>query len=334
MKSRPAPFSSSRSVTPVSSNNSRATPASPSAGSSTPTASANRGRRPTPSKAFSGPISKPLSAPCSEDFLPAPRPPGANAIVTAPASPHGRGAVEECILRLREVTVHHGRTPALERITAAIPCNSLTAVVGPNGAGKTTLLRAILGWHPLTSGEIRIGDHHAQHALPRIAYLPQRAEIDWDFPITVREVVRMGRFPALGSFRRFGAADHERVGSALREMGLEAKADQQIRRLSGGQQQRVFLARALAQGADLFLLDEPFGGLDQRATADLVAVLRTWRGLGRTVLIVIHEIELARRLCTHGLVLDTRLVAFGPAEECLRENCLAPLFNPIDGVAG
>jgi len=164
------------------------------------------------------------------------------------------------IIRLRDVTVCYGRVAALRGLTVDIPCGSLTAVVGPNGAGKSTLLRAILGWLPLTAGEIRIGDAHPQHALPRLAYLPQRHVIDWDFPITVREVVEQGRYPAVRVFRRLGRHDHELVDRALAELDLTALADRQIHRLSGGQQQRVFLARALAQGADIFLLDEPLTG--------------------------------------------------------------------------
>jgi ABC-type Mn2+/Zn2+ transport system ATPase subunit len=235
------------------------------------------------------------------------------------------------IVRFRDVTVKHGATVALDRVAADIPCNSLTAIVGPNGAGKTTLLRATLGWLPLASGEIRIGDTHAHHALPRLAYLPQRAEIDWDFPITVQAVVAQGRYPALGALRRFRAADTEMVERALAEMGLAAVRDRQIRCLSGGQQQKVFLARALAQGADIFLLDEPFAGLDARATDDLAARLAAWRGQGRTVLAVVHDLDLARRAFPRALLLNTRLVAAGPAAEVLDPALVAAAYGPAAG---
>ena len=221
------------------------------------------------------------------------------------------------ILRFRGVTVQYGRQVALDRVTANVACNSLTAIIGPNGAGKTTLLRAVLGWMPLAAGEIRIGDHHAHHALPRLAYLPQRAEIDWDFPITVEAVVAQGRYPALGAFRAFGPEDRDMVDRAIAELGLESLRDRQIRRLSGGQQQKVFLARALAQGADIFLLDEPFAGLDTRATDDLIARLSRWQDQGRTVLAVVHDLELARRAFPHALLLNTRLLAAGPTEAVL-----------------
>lgn len=223
------------------------------------------------------------------------------------------------ILRFHKVSVNFGHRPALVCIDAQIPCNSLTAVVGPNGAGKTTLLRSVLGWHPLSSGEIRIGDSHAHHALPRLAYLPQRAEIDWDFPITVRAVVEQGRYPHLGPFRGFSSADEEAVDSAIEELGLESIVNRQIRRLSGGQQQRVFLARALAQGADIFLLDEPFSNLDMRAAEDLLSRFKKWKDQGRTVLAVVHDLDLARKSFDQALLLRTRVVAYGDATTVLNK---------------
>lgn len=237
---------------------------------------------------------------------------------------HRHGGAPSCveahthdILRFRGVTVKFGETIALDRVTANVACNSLTAIVGPNGAGKTTLLRAILGWMPLAGGEIRIGDHHAHHLLPRFAYLPQRAEIDWDFPITVEAVVAQGRYPALGPFRRFGSEDHDMVARAIRELGLDDLRDRQIRCLSGGQQQKVFLARALAQGADIFLFDEPFAGLDSRATDDLIERLNRWQEQGRTVLAIVHDLALVRRAFPQALLLNTTLIAAGPTGDIL-----------------
>ena len=194
------------------------------------------------------------------------------------------------IIRFRDVSIAYGHHPALRDISFDIPCGSLTAVLGANGAGKSTLLRACLGWAPLTAGEIRIGDEHPQHALPRLAYLPQRQAIDWDFPITVRAVVEQGRYPGLRFWQRFKAADRGAVERALAELELETLAERPISQLSGGQQRRVFLARAFAQGADIFLLDEPFAGLDLAATEDLARILRAWAGQGCTVLAAIHDL--------------------------------------------
>ncbi|HEU5079957.1 MAG TPA: ABC transporter ATP-binding protein [Opitutaceae bacterium] len=223
------------------------------------------------------------------------------------------------ILRFREVTVSYGRHPALSHVSASIVCGSSTAILGPNGAGKSTFLRAILGWHPLQTGEIRIGDSHTHHLLPRLAYLPQRQAIDWDFPITVREVVEQGRYPSLRWFERFKQHDHECVDRALAELDIEALASRQIRMLSGGQQQRVFLARALAQGADIFLLDEPFAGLDLHATEELIHILRAWEAQGRTVLAAMHELPLARAHFRHALLLNTSVIACGQVDAVLTD---------------
>ncbi len=231
------------------------------------------------------------------------------------------------ILRFNDVTVRFDHRAALESITEQVRCNSLTAIVGPNGAGKTTLLRSILGWHPLSTGEIRIGDSHAHHALPRLAYLPQRAEIDWDFPVTVGAVVEQGRYPHLGPFRSFDRGDREAVAKAIQEMGLESMVNRQIRLLSGGQQQRVFLARALAQGADIFLLDEPFSSLDMRATEDLLALFQEWKTQGRTLLAVVHDLDMARRAFDHVLLLRSKLIASGEPSSVLTESNLQAAYG-------
>jgi ABC-type Mn2+/Zn2+ transport system ATPase subunit len=238
------------------------------------------------------------------------------------------------ILSLRGVTVRYGRQLALGNLTCDVPCGSLTAVLGPNGAGKSTLLRAILGLAPLADGEIRIGDSHPEHARPRLAYLPQRHAVDWDFPITVRGVVEQGRYAALRLFRRFGPGDDERVGRALAELDLTGVADRQIRRLSGGQQQRVFLARSLAQGADIFLLDEPFASLDLFAAEELTHVLRAWERQGRTVLVALHDLELARRVFSRGILLATTLVAAGSIGELLSEANVNRAFRTAHCVHG
>lgn len=223
------------------------------------------------------------------------------------------------IFRLHDVTVHYGGRCALDRITTQIPCGGLVALVGPNGAGKSTLLRSLLGWLPLTRGEVRLGDHHPRHLYPRLAYLPQRSEVEWDFPVSVREVVAQGRWPALGLFGRFRAPDHALVARALTELDLTGLAGEQIRRLSGGQQQRMFLARAVAQGADIFLLDEPFNGLDLDATAELLHLLQGWQAQGRTVIAAIHDLPLARSHFPHAVLLDTRLIAAGATADVLSD---------------
>ncbi len=221
------------------------------------------------------------------------------------------------IVSFRNVTVCYGRLTALRDICLEIPCGSSTAVLGGNGAGKSTLLRAVLGWQALSGGEIRIGDEQPEHARPRLAYVPQRHAVDWDFPITVRGVVEQGRYPYLGLFSRLSTADRARVEGAMEELGIADLADRQIRRLSGGQQQRAFLARAVAQGGDIFLLDEPFAGLDLFGSEELGHILLSWQEQGRTVLAAVHDLEAARRIFPRAILLDTDLVACGPIEEVL-----------------
>jgi ABC-type Mn2+/Zn2+ transport system ATPase subunit len=226
---------------------------------------------------------------------------------------------DQTILQFRGVTVRYGRRDALRDVSFAIPCGESTAILGPNGAGKSTLLRAVLGWQPIAAGEILVGDAHAHHARPRLAYVPQRHAVDWDFPITVRGVVEQGRYPSLGLFRRPGPADHALVQAALEELGIADLAARQIRMLSGGQQQRVFLARAVAQGGDIFLLDEPFAGLDLFGTEELTHILANWKAQGRTVVAAVHDLALARSGFGQGVLLDTGLVAAGPIAEVLSE---------------
>jgi manganese/zinc/iron transport system ATP- binding protein len=226
---------------------------------------------------------------------------------------------DQNILQFRGVTVRYGRLTALKDVSFEIPCGESTAILGGNGAGKSTLLRAVLGWQALAAGEILVGDAHPHHSRPRLAYVPQRHSVDWDFPITVRGVVVQGRYPSLGAFRRFRETDRELVDRAMEELGISDIAGRQIRMLSGGQQQRVFLARAVAQGGDIFLLDEPFAGLDLFGSEELAHILRNWQAQGRTVLAAVHDLAIARANFSRGVLLDTALVAAGPIADVLSE---------------
>jgi ABC-type Mn2+/Zn2+ transport system ATPase subunit len=226
-----------------------------------------------------------------------------------------------------DVTVCYGPTPAVHHLSTTLPCGSLVALMGPNGAGKSTLLRAILGWHRLTTGKITLGGQPCHHARRRIGYLPQRTAVDWDFPVTVRDVVAMGRYQVRGPFQRFRKEDHALVDAAIQEMGLEWLADRQIAALSGGQQQRTFLARAVASGADVFLLDEPFAGLDPNSTADLVRRLQAWSKAGRLVVTVVHDVPLAQKYFPQVVLIRSHLIAAGACHEVLNQRNLAKAFG-------
>ena len=201
-------------------------------------------------------------------------------------------------------------------------CGQRIGVFGPNGAGKSTLLKALAGLVRPAQGEMLWDGAPLSRARHEVAYLPQREEADFEFPITVRAVVEMGRFPALGWFRRFGPADREAVERAVEAMGLDDLQDRQVGALSGGQQQRVFLARALAQQAHVLLLDEPFAGLDAPARAVLGSQLRQLADEGRLVMVTHHNLGDAERLFDEVLLLRRMQVAVGAPSEVLGDPAL------------
>jgi ABC-type Mn2+/Zn2+ transport system ATPase subunit len=219
-------------------------------------------------------------------------------------------------LVLKDVTVSYSRIPAVHHLSTSVACGSCVALLGPNGAGKTTLLKAIAGLLPLETGHIRFEGHEiGAHPTRAIAYVPQREAVDWDFPITVRGLVEMGRYPSLGNWGGFGAKDHEAVQEALHVCDLEDLADRQISALSGGQQQRAFLARAWAQHAEIYLLDEPFTGLDRNATEAFAAAMRRLRVAGKLVIASHHDLKSVEALFDQILLINGELVACGPTAE-------------------
>ena len=226
-------------------------------------------------------------------------------------------------LHLEDVTVSYNRIPAVHHLNATLSCGSCVALLGPNGAGKTTLLKAIAGLLPLETGRIGFRGHQLESTSGReIAYVPQREAVDWDFPITVRGLVEMGRYPALGKWRRFGASDHAAVEEALHICDLEDIADRQISALSGGQQQRAFLARAWAQKADIYLLDEPFTGLDRNAVEAFAQAMRRLREAGKLIVASHHDLKSVEALFDHILLLNGELVACGPTAEAFTKDNL------------
>ncbi len=232
------------------------------------------------------------------------------------------------LLRCQDLTVCYGKRPAVHHLSAELPSGAFAAVVGPNGAGKSTLLQGILGWLPVTTGEVLIDGMPLAAVRARVSYLPQRrGGALLDFPVTVAGVAQQGRFARRGLFSGFTGEDHAAVDAALAAMGMADLRDRPLARLSGGQQQRAYIARALASGADVLLLDEPLAGLDANASHDLLARLRAWADGGRLVVAVLHEIEAARRWCTHAWLLNGRLVAAGDPAIALSEAHLAEAYG-------
>ncbi|MCI0335812.1 MAG: metal ABC transporter ATP-binding protein [Planctomycetes bacterium] len=217
-------------------------------------------------------------------------------------------------LEIHDMTVAYHRKPVLWDIDLTIPEGNLVGVVGPNGAGKTTLIKAVLGLVPLASGKVEIYGRPYEDQRKIIGYVPQRESVDWDFPVTVRDVVLMGTYGRLGWFRRPGHGEREVANRCLTQVGMRDFANRQIRQLSGGQQQRVFLARALAQDARVYFMDEPFSGVDAATEAAILELLQELRSARRTVFVVHHDLQTVRGYFDYVILLNMRLVASGPTE--------------------
>lgn len=221
------------------------------------------------------------------------------------------GAVPPPALSVTGLTVAYADKPAVFSIDMAVAQGTMTAIVGPNGAGKSTLLKAALGLVKPLAGEVRLFGLPLTRVRDRLAYVPQRASVDWDFPACVIDVVLMGLHRELGLLRRVRPDHLARARACLARVGMEDFADRQIGQLSGGQQQRVFLARALAQSADLYLLDEPFAGVDAATEKAIIAVLKELQAEGRTIVAVHHDLSTVRAYFDHMFLINTRTIAAG-----------------------
>jgi manganese/zinc/iron transport system ATP- binding protein len=222
---------------------------------------------------------------------------------------------ETCPIKVEDLTVAYREEPVLWDVDLEVPEGTLMAIVGPNGAGKSTLIKAILGLVEPSAGRVLIYDQPYAEQRHMVAYVPQRGSVDWDFPTNALDVVMMGRYGALGWVRRPGSLDRELALEALEKVGMSEFADRQISQLSGGQQQRVFLARALIQDAQIYLMDEPFQGVDATTERAIVDVLDDLRAAGRTVVVVHHDLETVPEYFDRVLLLNLRAIASGPVLE-------------------
>jgi ABC-type Mn2+/Zn2+ transport system ATPase subunit len=230
-------------------------------------------------------------------------------------------------LDLDDVTVGYNTRPVIEGISLQVPHGARVAVVGPNGAGKSTLFKALVGLLPLRRGEVRIHGRPLGSHQDCVAYVPQREEVDWRFPVTVADVVMMGRYGRLGWLRRPGARDHEVVARSMAQMGIANLAQRPISDLSGGQQQRVFLARALAQEPHILLLDEPFTGVDISTQETTLRLLDDLRDQQVTVLLSTHDLNMAARHFDRVLLINHQLMGYGSAERVFTPAVLAEAFG-------
>ncbi len=234
---------------------------------------------------------------------------------------------EHPVVELHDITVSYDRKPVLWNIDMALPEGALIGIIGPNGAGKSTLIKAAMGLLPLGSGYVRLFGRPLDAVRQRVSYVPQRESVDWDFPTSVMDVVLMGRYGKLGLLRRPGKKDKAKAMACLEQVGMEAFRHRQIAQLSGGQQQRVFLARALAQEADLYFMDEPFAGVDAATEAAILSTLQELTGSGKTVVAVHHDLQTAAQFFDWIVLLNLRLVASGPIDQVFTARFLQETYG-------
>ncbi len=228
----------------------------------------------------------------------------------------GRSGIPgEAPLAIRGLTVAYGEHPAVFSIDATFAPEAMTAIIGPNGAGKSTLLKAALGVVPRLSGDVAVFGRPIEQARARVAYVPQRASVDWDFPTTVIDVVLMGLYRQVGLLGRMRGEHLARARDCLDQVGMADFADRQIGQLSGGQQQRVFLARALAQDADLYLLDEPFAGVDAATERAIIDVLKDLKARSKAIVAVHHDLATVASYFDHVFLINVRRIAEGTVED-------------------
>jgi len=227
--------------------------------------------------------------------------------------------LNDSALTVNQLSVNYGKTPVLWDISLEIPQGVLVGIIGPNGAGKSTFIKAALGLIQPLSGKVEFFGESLKKMRQRVAYVPQRESVDWEFPVTVRDLVMMGRYGRLGLWHRPRRADWVAVDHYLEIVGMTAYGGRQINQLSGGQQQRIFIARALLQEADIYFMDEPFAGIDIGSETVIIRLLKELRNKGKTVFVVHHDLNTVEQYFDWTMVLNMRLVACGLVKD---------VFNP------
>jgi manganese transport system ATP-binding protein len=232
---------------------------------------------------------------------------------------------------IQNVSVHYQEKLVLDDVTVSIPQGAICGLVGMNGAGKSTLFKAIMAAVPLASGRVRLTGHTIKVAQKKgvVAYVPQTEAIDWNFPVSVRDIVMMGRYGFMNFLRLSRAQDEEAVTRALARVHLTDFADRQIGQLSGGQRKRAFVGRALAQGASILLLDEPFAGVDVKTEASLVELLQELQKQGVTTLIAAHDLNTVASYCDYIILLKTKVIAAGPTKKVFNPENIARTYNSV-----
>ena len=235
--------------------------------------------------------------------------------------------VENPVVEVHDLTVSYNKKPVLWNIDFSIGTGQLIGIIGPNGAGKSTLLKSIMNLIDPQSGYVKIFGKKLEEVRDRVSYVPQRESVDWDFPANVLDVVLMGRYKRTGLFGRISKEDKKIAIESLEKVGMQGFVKRQISQLSGGQQQRVFLARALAQQTDLYLMDEPFAGVDASTEESILQLLMEMASQGKTILVVHHDLQTAFKYFDWMVMLNTRLIASGPAKDLLNEAIIQETYG-------
>jgi manganese/iron transport system ATP-binding protein/manganese/zinc/iron transport system ATP- binding protein len=230
-------------------------------------------------------------------------------------------------IRIRNLTVSYGGKPVLVDVSLDVPRGSVIGILGPNGGGKSTLIKSVMGFVDRDFGEVELFGEKVQHVRGRVAYVPQRSQIDWNFPVSVRDTVMMGRYQHVPWYRSFSRKDREIARQALEDVKMLPFAGRQIGELSGGQQQRVFMARALAQQSDILLLDEPFAGVDAATERAIAGLLAASREQGKTVMVVHHDLETAAEFFDLVVIVNKRFYAYGRPAEVMDETLLSEVYG-------
>lgn len=230
-------------------------------------------------------------------------------------------------IEVHDLTVSYDNKPVLWDIDFTLPQGEMIGILGPNGSGKTTLLKAIMDLIDKDCGQVTLLDQPLDKVRNKISYVPQRGSVDWDFPANVYDVALMGRYGKRGLFKRFSKEDHQIAMESLEKVGMDGFKNRQISQLSGGQQQRVFLARALAQQADLYIMDEPFAGVDAATENAIVELLKTMKDEGKTLIVVHHDLQSVIAYFNWLVLLNGRLIAAGPASEVFTQKNLQAAYG-------
>jgi manganese transport system ATP-binding protein len=231
------------------------------------------------------------------------------------------------IIKVRDLHVSYYGKEAINGVSLTVKHGNLVGIIGPNGAGKSTFIKALLNLIPIDKGEVEIYGSNINNARKKIAYVPQRSQIDWDFPIHVLDTVLIGTYPSLGIFKRPKKKEKEWAYECLKKVGMESFYNRQIGELSGGQQQRVFLARAIAQQAEIFFLDEPFVGIDMASEETIIKLLKDLRDEGKTVVVVHHDLSKANDYFDELVLMNKELICFGKVEDVLKPEVMMKAYR-------